>query len=215
MVKPNIVSLCWVSIQALHTVLRIGMDFPMFIGYDKSTKLENRRRYMTHDNHCGCGCGHDHDHTPNATAPATPDQVTPNQKDFLHELHHRHYLPVARFTLTDSRELGFLSTALAPVFIRSIGDDMAAVKEAGAFLQKLAGMGLLTLDYDMPLKGYGYEEYKDSALYAYFCDTAAEGVAKHNFLGNTPRLDLGSMALTEAGEQIAATHCGHDHHHHE
>lgn len=170
---------------------------------------------MPHDEHCGCGCSHDHDHSQNPIVPATPDQVTENQKDFLHQLRHRHYLPVARFTLTDSHEPDFLSTALAPVFIRDAGNDMTTVKEAGAFLQKLEDMGLLTLDYDIPLSDYGYEEYKDSDLYAYFCKTVAEGAGKPGFFGDTPELDLGSMALTEAGEQIAAAHCGHDHHHHE
>lgn len=74
-------------------------------------------------------------------------------------------------------------------------------------------MGLLTMDYDILLRGYGYEEYKDSALYAYFCKTVSEGAGKPGFLGDTPMLDLGSMALTEAGKQIAAAHCGHDYHH--
>ena len=166
---------------------------------------------MPHDEHCGCGCGHDH-HA-KAVPPATPDELTENQKDFIHQLHHHHYLPVARFTLTDSREPDFCSTALAPVFIRNASDDMDTVKEAGAFLQKLEDMGLLTLDYDIPLGSYGYEEYEGSALYAYFCKTVAEGADKPGFLGNTPVLDLGSMALTEAGEQIAAAHCGHAHHH--
>lgn len=166
---------------------------------------------MPHDEHCGCGCGHDHN--PKSIPSVTPDQVTENQKDFLHQLHHRHYLPVARFTLTDSREQDFLSTALAPVFIRNISDDMATVKEAGAFLKTLESMGLLTLDYDIPLDGYSYDEYKDSALYAYFCQTVADGTGKPGFLGNTPELDLGSMAVTQAGEKIAAAHCGQDHHH--
>lgn len=166
---------------------------------------------MPHDEHCGCGCGHDH--SPNAITPVNPDQVADNEKEFLHQLHHRHYLPVARFTMTDSREPAFRSTALAPVFIRDVGDDMATVKEAGVFLKKLEDMGLITLDYDISLESYGYEEYKNSALYAYFGQTVAEGAGKPGFLGNTPELDLGSMALTEAGEQIAATHCGHDHHH--
>lgn len=170
---------------------------------------------MPHDEHCGCGCCHDHTHTHTAKIPATPDQVTENQKDFLHQLHHRHYLPVARFTLTDSREPDFLSTALAPVFVRNVSDDIAAVKEAGAFLTKLEDMGMITLDYDLPLGSYGYEEYHDSAVYAYFCETVAEGAKKPGFLGDTPELELGSMALTEAGEQIAAGHCGHEHHTHE
>ncbi|SBW10498.1 conserved hypothetical protein [uncultured Eubacteriales bacterium] len=168
---------------------------------------------MPHDKHCGC-C-HDHAHTPRADALATPFEVTEHHKDFLHQLGHSHYLPVARFTLEDSRDENFIATALAPVFLRSVADDMETVKEVGVFLQQLEDMGLVTLDYDIPLDGYGYEEYKESALYEYFRATVEEGAAKPGFLGDTPMLDLGSMALTETGAKIAATHCGHGHHHHE
>lgn len=168
---------------------------------------------MPHDEHCGCGCNHEHPHQ--AAANAEPVEATESQKVFLHQLGHSHYLPVARFTVKDSREEDFVSTALAPVFLRSAADDMKTVKEAGAFLQKLEDLGLVTLDYDIPLSGYAYEEYKTSELYAYFCTTVAEGATRPNFLGNTPVLELGSIALTEMGEQIATAHCGHDHHHHE
>lgn len=171
---------------------------------------------MPHDEHCGCGCGHDHDHAHHyrTDAHAAPVEVAEDQKDFLHQLGHHHYLPVARFTVEDSREEAFVSTALAPVFLRSADDDMQTVKEAGAFLQNLEDLGLITLDYDVPLNKYGYEEYKSSALYKYFCATVAEGASRPNFLGNTPVLELGSIALTDAGEKIAAAHCGHSHHHH-
>ena len=166
---------------------------------------------MPHDEHCGCG----HEHPRQADVHAAPVEVTKSQKDFLHQLSHSHYLPVARFTVRDDREEDFVSTALAPVFLRSADDDMKTVKEAGAFLQTLEDLGLITLDYDIPLNGYGYEEYRTSALYEYFCATVAEGAARPSFLGNTPVLELGSITLTEPGEQIAAAHCGrsHDHHH--
>ena len=174
---------------------------------------------MPHDEHCGCGCGHDHSHghahLHEADAHTTPVEVTEAQKEFLHQLGHHHYLPVARFTVTDSREEAFIATALAPVFLQAADDDMETLKEAGVFLQALEDLGLITLDYDMPLNKYGYEEYKASALYKYFCTTVAEGASRPGFLGNTPVLDLGSIALTEAGEEIAAAHCGHSHHHHE
>ena len=170
---------------------------------------------MAHDEHCGCGCGHDHEHTHRIHIPAALIEVTENQKDFLHQLGHSRYLPVARFTMEDSQEKDFIATALAPVFIRSVSDDMDTVKEAGTFLQQLEDMGLLTLDYDIPLDGYGYEEYKGSSLYEYFRATMAEAATKPGFLGDTPVLELGSMALTETGEKIAAAHCGHGHHHHE
>ena len=169
---------------------------------------------MPHDEHCGCGCGHDHEQPRGADAHTPPIEVTKNQRDFLHQLSHSHYLPVARFTVKDSREDGFVSTALAPVFLRSAADDMKTVKEAGTFLQRLEHLGLITLDYDIPLNGYGYEEYQGSTLYEYFCASVAEGASRPNFLGNTPVLELGSIALTEAGEKIAAAHCHHDHHCH-
>ena len=172
---------------------------------------------MSHDKHCNCGHDHEHhDHT-DACINAEPVEATENQKAFLHQLSHNRYLPVARFTLEDSREGDFVSTALAPVFLRSAADDMDRVKEAGAFLQKLEDTGFITLDYDIPLNGYDYEEYKTSELYKYFCATVAEGASRPNFLGNTPVLELGSMALTKTGEKIAAEQCdhGHDHHHHE
>lgn len=167
---------------------------------------------MTHDEHCGCNCNHEHPHK--ADAHTAPIEVTENQKEFLHHLGHSHYLPVARFTVKDSREEDFACTALAPVFLRTATDDMKTVKEAGAFLQRLEDLGLVTLDYDIPLNGYGYEEYKSSTLYEYFRVTVAEGASKPGFLGNTPVLELGSIALTEEGEQIAVAHCGHDHSHH-
>ena len=172
---------------------------------------------MSYDEHCACGCncGHDHSHPHQADDTAAPIEVTENQRDFLHQLSHHHYLPVARFSVKDSRETDFIATALAPVFIRSATDDITMVKEAGAFLQQLEDMGLITLDYDIPLNGYGYEEYKGSALHEYFCTTVAEGAAKPGFLGDTPVLELGSMALTDAGEKMAAARCGHEHRHHE
>lgn len=71
---------------------------------------------------------------------------------------------MARFNITNSQEPDFICTALAPVFIRDIADDMTAVKEAGAFLERLENLGLITLNYDIPLNGYAYTEYKESAI---------------------------------------------------
>ena len=121
---------------------------------------------MPHDAHCGCGCGHDHSHPRPTDDPASPIEATGNQKDFLHQLGHHRCLPVARFSVQNSREPDFIATALAPVFIRTAADDRTAVKEAGDFLQALEDMGLITLDYDIPIKGYDSADYKGSALYA-------------------------------------------------
>lgn len=160
---------------------------------------------MTNKAQCGCGCGCDHENTKNTI---TPTEATPEQKDFIHQLNHRKYMPVARFTLTDSKEADFLITALAPVYISDINDNMVTVKEFGAFLQKLEDDGYITLDYDIPLDNYDYTAYKNSRLYEYFCATVAEGASMPNFLGDTPVLELGSLALTEAGEKLATAQCG-------
>lgn len=133
----------------------------------------------------------------------SPQDLTANQRDFLHQLFHHQALPLARFVLESSREHDFSSIALAPVFLRSAADEMSDVKEAGAFLSRLEELGCLTLDYHIPLRGYPYEEYHHSALYAYFVSTVREGAAQ-GFLGDTPRLELGSMALTPLGERLVA-----------
>lgn len=177
-------------------------------GYNKINLYRKEGYFM--NNHDSCGCGQEHHHECHHVDAV----VTENQAAFLHQLSHNHYLPVARFVAEDSKQDDFSIIALAPVFLRSAADDMSMVKEAGAFLKKLEDMGLITLDYDIPLDGYAYEEYKSCALYAYFCDTVREGAKMPGFMGNTPILELGSMALTEAGEKIAAAHCGHGEHHH-
>lgn len=183
---------------------------------------------MTNDEHCGhdhahdhCGhahdhCGHDHTHE-DGEQPRAPrvdhGPVTENQAAFLHQLGHSHYLPVARFLMENSTNDDICICSLAPVFLRSAADSMETVKEAGAFLTVLEEMGLITLDYDIKLDGYAYAEYEGSALYEYFCQTVREAAGRPGFLGDTPYLELGSIALTEAGELIAAAHCGGEHHH--
>ena len=76
---------------------------------------------------------------------------------------------------------------------------MEQVKTLGAQLQALEDGGLMTLDYDLPFGGYPYTEYKDSGLYAYFQETVREAAGQNDFLFDTAALELGSMALTEAG----------------
>ena len=157
-----------------------------------------------HGHACGCGCGHDHGHENRngEREPAAIQGLSANQTAFLHQLLHSRYLPVARFVVESSREEDFCAVALEPVFIRATGDSLEAVKEAGAFLTGLEEKGLLTLDYDIPLEGYGYEEYRACALFQYFQDTVRQGAGKPGFLGDTAALELGSMALTPEAEDL-------------
>jgi hypothetical protein len=94
--------------------------------------------------------------------------------------------------------------ALEPVYIADPSEDIDAVKENGELFSSLEDLGLITLDYDLPLTGYPYQEYKESALYTHFLQTVKEAGEQPGFLFDTPLLELGSMALTEEGRAALA-----------
>lgn len=149
-----------------------------------------------HHDHCGCGCeDHEHHHAPHPHDKA----VTENQAAFLRQLFGYKSLPVARYVVKSTVEESFMSVALAPVFIRSVGDDMGTVKEAGTFLKTMAEADLITLDYDIPISDYPYDEYKNAALFAQFTETVLAGAKRAGFLGDTATQELGSIVLTDFG----------------
>ncbi len=124
------------------------------------------------------------------------------QVDVLLELRQRQCLPVACFSLAKAGDDERRAVALAPVYLGAPNDTMEQVKQLGAELKALEDMDLLTLDYDMPIQRYAYEEYRTSELYAYFAETVREASAKPDATFDTPVLELGSMALTDAGEDM-------------
>lgn len=99
--------------------------------------------------------------------------------------------------MESTAEDDFSAVALSPVYLRSPEDTMEQVKEMGALLLDLERRGWITLDYGYALEGYPYEEYRTSALYAYFCRTVEEAKGRPGFLGDTPVLELGSIAPAE------------------
>jgi hypothetical protein len=147
-----------------------------------------------HNEHCGCG----HTHAP---IPA-PEGLSPMKVDILFALRQRKCLPVACFTLLKTDDDARHSIALAPVYLSATDDSMEQVKQLGQELSQLEEMDLLTIDYDIPLQNYAYEEYRNSELYAYFVQTVAEAAKRPEATYDTPGLDLGSMALTDAGEDM-------------
>ncbi len=147
-----------------------------------------------HDEHCGCG----HAHAP----VEVPEEISPVQADILLALRQRQCLPVACFAFAKEDDEARYAVALAPVYLSAPEDAMTQVKQLGGELSMLEEMGLITLDYDIPLRGYPYEEYKTSALYAYFVKTVQEAAQRPDPAFDTPKLELGSMALTDAGEEM-------------
>lgn len=149
---------------------------------------------MNNHNCCDHSHDHSHDHQHSHTCNA---ELTQNERDFLHQLSHTKYLPLASFITKSTKTHSFEIIALQPVFIRSLGDTMADVRECGEFLEILAQKGKITLDYDIPLDGYAYDEYKNCSLYAEYCQLVAEGSKNENFLGDIPSLQFGSIAIVE------------------
>jgi hypothetical protein len=54
------------------------------------------------------------------------------------------------------------------------------VKQTGASLAELEALGLLTSDYEIPLKDYPYDRNVYSALYGYFVQTVKEAAGLAN-----------------------------------
>ncbi len=150
-----------------------------------------------HTHEDGCNCGHHHEHLV-----VGEDGITEAQADVLLAIHQRGYLPIARFALRSSQDSDAYAVALEPVYIADAAQDMDTVKANGGLFTSLEDMGLITLDYDIRLTGYAYQEYEQSSLYAYFVETVKEASQKPGFVLDTPVLELGSVAITGEGNKV-------------
>jgi hypothetical protein len=130
---------------------------------------------------------------------ATPE-LTAQEKDFLGLLSQAPFLPIGRFLLKSSRSDHLESVALAPVYLTEQQNSIEIVRENAVALKQLAEYGVITLDYDIPLEGFDYTIFKESAAYKYFQDAVQEGKADPDFIFDTAELELGSLALTGIGQ---------------
>lgn len=159
---------------------------------------------MTHEHHhgCGCGCGRHHHEPPVVTPEAEAIQVSGHELAILQTVQATGCLPVARLIALKSDEDEVVIDCLSPVYLYDTADTMEEVKAMGAVLRGLEEKGLLSLDYDRPIRNYDYSLYTRSELYAYFVRTIAEAKGREGFLCDTPDIELGSMAVTDLGEQV-------------
>ena len=158
-----------------------------------------------HDHDCGCGCGHHHHRDPRPiTEQAMSVEVNGNELAILKTVEAVGCLPVARFVGTNSAEEEVFIDFLSPVYLYDEHDTMEDVKAIGAVLKGLEDKGLMSLDYDMPINDFDYAMYTNSDLYAYFVDTIAEAKGREGFLCDRAQIELGSMAVTDLGEQVCA-----------
>lgn len=159
-------------------------------------------------NHCqGCGCGgHGHSEHDNGQKGCCgkeqePINLSREELEILLELKEYSYLPIAEFVMCSSVNDHVRFTALAPVYIEKIDDSMEKVKKTGSVFSELEKKKLISLDYDIPLKGFDYTIYTKSELYQYFIDSINQGKEKKDFICDTPEIECGSVALTDLGKR--------------
>lgn len=152
-----------------------------------------------HDHGAGCGCeGHGHE---DSDGPNYENGLSIAENNVLMALLERGGLPVARFSLTSSKEQEAYAVAMSPVYIADPADSLETIKEYGAIYAGMEEKGLIELDYEFPLPGYPYREYHESWAWRHFVETAAEA-KQRGFTFDTPRLEMGGITLTEHGHEV-------------
>ena len=148
----------------------------------------------------GCGC-EGHEHGEGEDGPDYENGLSIAENNVLMALLDRGGLPVARFALTSSKEPEAYAVAMGPVYVADPEDSLETIREYGALFSEMEHKGLIELDYDFPLPGYAYQEYRASQAFHHFAETAAEA-KERGFTFDTPRLELGGIALTERGRKV-------------
>ena len=164
---------------------------------------------MSHGTHQGC-CGHSHTSAHGGCGKSKGGGLTIGEHELaiLKELPEYNFLPISRFVMCSSRTEEVRFIALAPVYIFDQTDSMETVK---AFVERLKTMQekkLISLDYDVILQGYDYEQHRKSDLFRYFERTVQEGAGQEGFLCDIAELECGSAAMTPFGRAAAEHYFG-------
>ena len=160
------------------------------------------------EEHTDCTCNHEHHtHHHDGCCEGHEDEteclihelseLSEEEYNFLSLLYQREYLPVAQFVVLSSTNENFASVALFPIYLESEFDTMAEVKARGKMLLSLENRGAISLDCDIVLGNFDYSMYENCELYKYFCSTVKEATLHEGFVGDTPTIELGSIAMSE------------------
>lgn len=171
--------------------------------------MEHHHCCQHHDHEGGCGCGHDHGHEGcgcgcGCHGHAVPDEltITRAEGELLSRFSQTPFMPLARFVMRSTREDELEAVGMPAVYLEVADAPMEQVRATAQSLERMEKLGLITLDYDIPLREYDYGAYESSALYASFRAMVEEGGGKPGFLFDQPILELGSMALTDLGQAV-------------
>ncbi len=141
-----------------------------------------------HHAHGGCCGTHNHD-TPQA------EGLTEEEQQVISAIEECGCIPVVRFVMKSSKSSHFASTALSAVYITSLEDDIEDVKARSKILAALEHRGLLSIDYDIPVSNYSYDEYLNSKIFKDFTAMMEESAEKEGFVFDIADMDKGSIAL--------------------
>lgn len=121
--------------------------------------------------------------------------LTELEKTLLNALSERAFLPIARLVLVSTEEPDLSFVMSAPVYLPDKHTKDAERKALGRSLLALQKRGYITLDYDLPLQGFDYDEWRDSDFY----QRVSFSLEAPDVM---PKLEGGSVALTVQGQQV-------------
>lgn len=165
-----------------------------------------------HDHREGACCGgHDHQEQGCCCSRGQGEGVSITLSDpqieLLSTLAQVSYLPLTQLLLKSTKSDHLEAVALSPVYLEDPRESMEQVKQTGAMLLELEEYGLISLDFDMELKGYDYQIYRDCAVFALLRQTVEEGRGREDFLYDLAEVERGSMALTDLGYAVVDRLC--------
>lgn len=150
-----------------------------------------------HEEDCHCSCEHHH-----ADYEIKVTNLTRQQEKLLLLLGQLSYSPMVKFIMKSSKSNHLEALALPCVYLTDRNDSFELVKDTAGDLEEMEDMGLLTLDDDIPLSNYDYNDYYTSAAFAYFNKTMEESAQNETFLFDIADLEKGSIALTDLGRSL-------------
>lgn len=167
---------------------------------EKHTNTHHHQHEAGHQCEGGC-CSHSHSHS-SGCGGCQPTEITlgPDEAKVLLELAQYQNLPVCRYLISSSKNEDVIFSALSRVYLSGCEESLDEVKYKGKVLAVLESKGLIEIDYEMPLQGYDYDAYKNSAVFQYLKETIHEGMHRGGFLCDRAGIDYGSMVLTSLGE---------------
>ncbi len=177
------------------------------------------------DHVCGCGGHHHHDHDHGdhhghhhghghkCCGKHKHHNSTLTKEQVLYTLTVGNYAPMTKLVMRSSKSSHFEMSALSPFYLIPGFEDMENVKQVAYLLEELEEMDYITLDYDIPLSNYPYQEYYDSQVFQSCVAMMEESKGKEGYVFDKADLELGSIALTDKGlEAVKTLVATYDHH---